>query len=80
VYVVAVCRLGESPHECLARLETDEETETARERLIGEAVERAREIEGTGVRVSVQTRLEFPLDLEPPVSWQTVYQSPPKAA
>jgi hypothetical protein len=77
MYVATVCRLGESPRNPLARLESEEETEAARERLAGEAVERAKAMEGAGERVSVQTRLEFPVEWEPPTIWHTVYQTPP---
>jgi hypothetical protein len=80
VYVTTVCRLGESPRNALARFESEEETDAARERLTAEALARAREIEGAGERVSVQTRLEFPVEWEPPTSWQTVYQTPPRLA
>ncbi len=77
MYVATVCRLGESPRNPLARFESEEETQAARERLTGEAVLRAKEIEGAGERVSVQIRLEFPSEWEPPTIWQTVYQTPP---
>jgi hypothetical protein len=80
VYVATVCRLGESPRDPLARFESEEETPAACERLTGEAVERAKEIEGAGERVSVQTRLEFPLEWEPPTIWRTVYQTPPSSS
>lgn len=80
MYVATVCRLGESPRDALARFETDEETEAAREQVTGEAVGRAKEIEGAGERVAVYARLEFPVEWEPPTSWQTVYQTPPRLA
>ncbi|HEV3408088.1 MAG TPA: hypothetical protein VG079_05310 [Gaiellaceae bacterium] len=80
MYVATVCRLGESPRNAVARFESDEETDAARERVTAEALARAREIEGAGERVSVKTRLEFPVEWEPPTSWRTVYQTPPRLA
>jgi hypothetical protein len=80
MYVATVCRLGESPRNPLARFESEEETEAARERRTGEAVERAKAMEGAGERVSVQARLEFPVEWEPPTIWHTVYQTPPNSS
>ena len=80
MYVATECRLGESPRNAVALYESEEESDAARERVTTEALARAREIEGAGERVSVQTRLEFPVEWEPPTSWQTVYQTPPRLA
>ena len=80
MYVATVSRFGESPRNPLARFETEEDTEAARERLAAEALARAKEMERAGERVSVQTRLEFPVDWEPPTTWHTVYQTPPRRA
>ncbi len=76
MYVATVCRLGETPHTALARLETDEEAPAAREKVTADAIGRAKEIEVTGERVSVQARLEFPGEWDPPMIWRTVYETP----
>jgi hypothetical protein len=76
VYVATVCRLGEAPHHPLVRLETEDDTPAAREQLTADALHRAKEIEGAGERVSVQARLEFPGEWDPPMIWRTVYETP----
>jgi hypothetical protein len=80
MYVATVCRLGDTPQSALARLESQDDAPTARESLTADAIGRAKELEGAGERVSVQARLEFPGEWDPPMIWQTVYETPLRAS